>query len=95
MAEQEKEYLTLTFDDGEEIEYEVAGVIEVNDQDYIALIPETNDSAIEVYRLDEVEDDPDSEEITVIEDDEEYLMVITALREAGMQIEIDDILEID
>ena len=95
MEEQEKEFLTLTFDDGEEIEYEVAGVIEVDGQDYIALIPETDENAIEVYRLSEVEDDPDSEEITVIESDEEYLQVIEALRDAGMQIEIEDILEID
>ncbi len=89
MADQEKEYLTLSFDDGEEIEYEVVGVIEVSGKDYIVLIPETDPNAIEVYGLAEVPDDPDSEEITVIEDDDEYMAVIDALREAGFSIEMD------
>ena len=89
MADQEKEYLTLSFDDGEEIEYEVVGVIEVAGKDYIVLIPETDPNAIEVYGLAEVPDDPDSEEITVIEDDDEYMAVIDALREAGFSIEMD------
>ena len=95
MAEQDKEYLTLTFDDGEDVEYEVVGVITVDEKDYIVLIPETDENAIEIYALTETEDDPDTEEITVIEDDAEYMAVINALRDTGFQIEVDEILEVD
>jgi len=95
MTDQDKEYLTLTFDDGEDIEYEVVGVITVEEKDYIVLIPETDENAIEIYALTEAEDDPDSEEITVIEDDTEYMKVINALRDTGFQIEVDEILEVE
>lgn len=90
MAEEEKDYLTLSFDDGEDIEYEVVGTVENDGQEYIVLIPTENDDVIEIYRLTESEDDPDSEEITVIEDDDEYMAVINTLRGMGFQIEVDE-----
>lgn len=86
----EKEYLTLSFDDGEDVEYEVVGVIDVEDSSYIVMIPETDEGAIEIFGLAEVEDDPDSEEITIIEDDDEYKAVVDALRDQGFKIVLDD-----
>ena len=85
--ENEKEYMTLTFDDGEEIEYEVMGTIEVEDKEYIALIPESDTEAVEVYEI--VNEGTDDEEILAIEDDEEFEKVIEALREAGLEITLE------
>ena len=39
----EKEYLTLSFDDGEDVEYEVLGVIDVEETTYIVMVPETEE----------------------------------------------------
>ncbi len=86
----EKEYLTLSFDDGEDVEYEVMGVITVEEKDYIVLIPENDADSVEIYGLIESEEDPESEEIFVIEDDDEYMKVVEALRENGIDIVVDE-----
>ena len=88
--EGETEYITLSFDDGEDVEYEVVGVIAVEGKDYIVMIPETDETTLEVFGLSAVEDDPDSEEITVIEDDAEYERVLQELRNIGFSIESEE-----
>ncbi|MDD5986551.1 MAG: DUF1292 domain-containing protein [Eubacteriales bacterium] len=87
-AAEEKERMTLEFDDGEEVEYDVEGVIEVNGQDYIVLVQTENDDMLEVFRLESVSDE--EEEIVAIEDDDEYDAVLAELRECGYDIRIDE-----
>jgi len=87
-AAEEKEHMTLEFDDGEEVEYDVEGVIEVNGQDYIVLVQTENDDMLEVFRLESVSDE--EEEIVAIEDDDEYDAVLAELRECGYDIRIDE-----
>lgn len=86
----EKEYLTLSFDDGEDVEYEVLGVLDVEDKTYIVMVPETDQDSIEIFGLEDVDDDPETEEIIMIDDDEEYLKVVNALRDMGFSIELED-----
>lgn len=86
----EKEYLTLSFDDGEDVEYEVLGVIDVEEKTYIVMVPETDQDSIEIFGLEDVDDDPETEEIIMIDDDEEYLKVVNALRDMGFSIELED-----
>ena len=86
----EKEYLTLSFDDGEDVEYEVLGVIDVDEKTYIVMVPETDQDSIEIFGLEDVDDDPETEEIIMIDDDEEYLKVVNALRDMGFSIELED-----
>ena len=86
----EKEYLTLSFDDGEDVEYEVLGVIDVEEKTYIVMVPETDQDSIEIFGLEDVDDDPETEEIIMIDDDEEYLKVVNALCEMGFSIDLED-----
>ena len=86
----ETEYLTLSFDDGEDVEYEILGVIDVEEKTYIVMVPETDQDSIEIFGLEDVDDDPETEEIIMIDDDEEYLKVVNALREMGFSIDLED-----
>lgn len=86
----EKEYLTLSFDDGEDVEYEVLGVLDVEEKTYIVMVPETDQDSIEIFGLEDVDDDPETEEIIMIDDDDEYLKVVNALRDMGFSIELED-----
>ena len=86
----EKENLTLSFDDGEDVEYEVLGVIDVEEKTYIVMVPETDQDSIEIFGLEDVDDDPETEEIIMIDDDEEYMKVVNALRDMGFSIEMDE-----
>ena len=86
----EKEYLTLSFDDGEDVEDEVLGVIDVEEKTYSVMVPETDQDSIEIFGLEDVDDDPETEEIIMIDDDEEYMKVVNALRDMGFSIEMDE-----
>ncbi|MCR5134384.1 MAG: DUF1292 domain-containing protein [Clostridiales bacterium] len=86
----DKEYLTLSFDDGEDVEYEVLGVLDVEEKTYIVMVPETDKDSIEIFGLEDVDDDPETEEIIMIDDDEEYMKVVNALRDMGFSIEMDE-----
>ncbi len=86
----DKEYLTLSFDDGEDVEYEVLGVLDVEEKTYIVMVPETDQDSIEIFGLEDVDDDPETEEIIMIDDDEEYMKVVNALRDMGFSIEMDE-----
>ncbi|NLW40930.1 MAG: DUF1292 domain-containing protein [Tissierellia bacterium] len=64
----------LTLDDGEELECEVIGFFEVEDVEYIALVP-VDDDQVFLYRYEEYEDGFD---LINIEDDEEFDIVSEA-----------------
>ncbi len=82
----EAEYITLEFDDGQEIECEVMGIFEVEGKEYIALIPDDDTDDVYLYgykelseeefELIDIEDDAEFEKVaaefdTIMEEDEE------------------------
>lgn len=68
---EEMQYINLTLDDGEEVEYGVVGVFELEDKEYIALVNE--EEVVYLYEYEEINE----EEIDLIniEDDEEFELV--------------------
>lgn len=67
---EEKDIITLEFDDEKELECEILGVFECNSKEYIALIPDDKSDDVYIYGYKEVEDD--EFEIVDIEDDAEF-----------------------
>lgn len=72
--EEELDIIYLTLEDDTELECEVLGIFEVEDYEYIALLP-LEEREIYIYRY--VEDGNDFELIN-IEDDEEFELVSEA-----------------
>lgn len=73
------EMMTLTLEDGSEIECAIIGVFDVEEKEYIALIPvndiESEGGEVYLYGFKELEDgQPD---LSTIESDEEYEKVAT------------------
>lgn len=73
-ADDEADYLTLEFDDGQEVECEIMGVFEFNGKEYIALIPDDGTDDVYIYGYKETNDE--SFELIDIEDDEEFNKVV-------------------
>jgi uncharacterized protein YrzB (UPF0473 family) len=69
-AEEDAEYITLEFDDGEEVECEIMGVFDVEGKEYIALIPIDGTDDIYIYGYKEVGED--EFELLDIDDDAEF-----------------------
>lgn len=67
----EMQTITITLEDDTELECGIIGHFNVNEIDYIALLPEAFDEVL-IYRYTETEDFVDIENI---ESDEEFLMV--------------------
>lgn len=85
---EEKEMVTIEFDDGDTAEYFIEGVVEAKGNEYIVLIPKNDGDSMEFYRVEE--HDNDEEDWIPIEDEEEYKAVIAELRECGYEIEIEN-----
>lgn len=70
----DRETITLYDEEGDEIEFDVLGVINVEDNDYAILIPEDedNDQAY-IFRIDN--DEKGDEVLCEVEDDQEFEMV--------------------
>lgn len=68
--DEDADFLTLEFDDGEEIECEIMGIFEVEGKEYIALIP--NDGTDDVYIYGYKESGEEEFELIDIEDDAEF-----------------------
>lgn len=68
--------VTLDMDDGTQVECEILTIFEVNDQDYIALLPldengdENEEGIVYIYRY--FEDEEGNPSLENIENDEEY-----------------------
>ncbi len=75
--EEDLEKVTITLEDGTEIECDVLGVFEVSEKEYVALSPEDEDEIL-FFRY---EDDEEGFTMTDIETDEEYEEVSTAFFE--------------
>jgi len=72
--EDEAEYITLEFEDGEEVEAEIMGIFEVEGKEYIALIPDDDSDDVYLYGYKEVSDE--EFELIDIEDDAEFDNVV-------------------
>lgn len=68
------DYLTLEFDDGQEVECEIMGVFDFEGKEYIALIPEDGSDDVYIYGYKETNDE--EFELIDIEDDEEFKKVV-------------------
>lgn len=73
----ENDTLLITLDDDTEVECNVIGIFEVNDKEYIALLP-IDDETVLLYNYEETEDNV---ELTSIEDDNEFKSVTDAFFE--------------
>ncbi|MGL4484810.1 MAG: DUF1292 domain-containing protein [Anaerovoracaceae bacterium] len=67
VIEDEQDVITLEFDDGEEVECEIMGVFDVNEKEYIALIPDDGSDDVYIYGYKEVGED----EFSLIDLDDE------------------------
>jgi len=95
--DEENEFITLTLDDGKEINCIVLKVFTVDEKDYIALLPEEGmeeeDSELFIYRF--LQDKDGEPELINIEDDEEFEAVADALDELLDSDEFDEMFDED
>lgn len=93
--QEEQLTVTLTLDDGSEVECAVLTIFPVNNKNYIALLPITEeveeDGEVFLYRFNELEND--EIELLNIESDEEYEAVADAFDELLDDEEFEEILE--
>lgn len=67
---EDKEFLTLEFDDGVELECEILGVFDAHGKEYIALLPDDGSDDVYIYGFKEVNDE--EFELVDIEDESEF-----------------------
>ena len=79
--EQGYEQITITFEDGEEVVCDVIGVLEVDGQDYIALIP-TDDDGVLIFKYTE---SAEGVALGDIDSDETYEIVAEAFDQALLE----------
>ena len=83
IEEEEEMTVTLTLDDGSELECVVLTIFPAGDRDYIALLPmegeEAEEGEVYLYRYTETEDGAPN--LENIEDDDEYEFVADAFDE--------------
>ena len=91
--EQEEVTVTLTLDDGSQLECVVLTIFYSGDREYIALLPmesaETEEGEVYLYRY--TEDADGNPNLENIEDDEEYDMVADAFDELLDEQEYDEL----
>ena len=96
-ANDEEMTVTLTLDDGTDLECVVLTIFEAADKEYIALLPldgnEAEDGEVYLYRYEEDADGNPS--LDNIEDDDEYEVVADAFDELLDSMEYDEIVSED
>ena len=91
--EDDEMFVTLDLDNGTQIECEILTIFEVNGQDYIALLPlseDGDDDGEEVYIYRYSEDAEGNPSLDNIEDDEEYEAVADRFDELLDEAEFDE-----
>ncbi|WMJ75714.1 MULTISPECIES: DUF1292 domain-containing protein [unclassified Sedimentibacter] len=91
--EHEEEIMTITLEDGTEMECAIIAIFPVGEKDYIALLPLENQEDGEVFLYGFEEHEDGSFELLSIESDEEYEKVTTAFDEILDEAEIDELLD--
>ncbi len=66
----EPEYITLQFDNDDDIECEILGTFDFENKEYIALLPQDGSDDVYIYEYHEIDDD--EFELIDIEDDAEF-----------------------
>lgn len=61
------EYITLQFDDSEDIECEILGIFDFEEKEYIALLPQDGSDDVYIYEYKEIDDE--EFDLVDIEDD--------------------------
>jgi len=72
--EDDAEFITLEFEDGNEVEAEIMGIFDVDGKEYIALIPDDDSDDVYLYGYKEVSEE--EFELIDIEDDDEFDKVV-------------------
>ncbi len=83
----DERFITLGFDDGNDIECEILGIFEVKGKEYIALLPDDGTDDVYLYGYKEVGED--EFEIIDIEDDKEFELVAAEFDKLTMEEIID------
>lgn len=91
----DEDIMTITLEDGTEIECAVIAVFPVEEKEYIALLPLESQEEGEVYLYGYVEDEEGGFELLSIESDEEYEAVTQAFDEILDEAELDELLDED
>ena len=68
--------VTLTLEDDTELDCDVVAIFQVQDKDYVALLPRQEDPEVFLYRLNHT--DNYDVELENIEDDQEFELVVNA-----------------
>jgi uncharacterized protein YrzB (UPF0473 family) len=92
-GDHEEEILTITLEDGTEVECAVIALFPVGDKEYIALLPLANEEDGEVFLYGYVEEEDGSFELLSIESDEEYEAVTQAFDEILDEAELDELFD--
>ena len=99
-SENEEEMtVELELEDGSKITCAIVTILTVQNQDYIALLPlnekgENTEGEVWFYRYHEDENNPDTEqELTYIEEDDEYEIVADAFDEYLDNAEFDELVD--
>lgn len=77
------DFITLEFDDNEELECEILGVFEAEGKEYIALLPQDGSDDVYIYGYKEVGDD--EFELIDIVDDVEFEKAVAVFDELMME----------
>ena len=73
-GDEEADFITLEFDDGQDVECEFMGIFDFAGKEYIALLPDDGTDDVYIYGYKEVGED--EFELIDIEDDEEFERVV-------------------
>lgn len=83
-ADYEENHITLEFDDGVEIVCEVMGVFDLDEKEYIALLPEDGSDDVYIYGY---KDSDDEFELVDIDDDAEFERVVAEFERLRKELE--------
>ena len=72
--DEDSDFITLEFEDGQEVECEIMGIFDLDDKEYIALIPDDDSDDIYLYGYKEISEE--EFELLDIEDDAEFEKVV-------------------
>ena len=65
----DEDFITLEFENGEEVECEIMGIFDVEDKEYIALLPDDGTDDVYLYGYKEINDE-EFELVDILDDDE-------------------------
>lgn len=83
LLDDEADFITLEFEDGTEVECEIMGIFDVEDKEYIALLPDDGTDDVYLYGYKEISDE--EFELVDIEDDDEFEKVSAVFNELEIE----------